>query len=490
VLKKIFGPFFARRSCVQCGKGKYSFGLSSGFVAYNYLVYKPTCRECVLGSFNDEDGSEVCKNCPEVPAYDYQAVRDQYYSTREDVVNCLGNEDQNNFLLDCNFCSANTFCSPPYSSQVACPQTTDAGWSALSLCPVGSYCEGPNTVLCESGEYSGNAGAVACSKCESPGLKASEDRTACVACSAGNACFWVGDEFVNEPCPPGKFSGASASNCTLCVPGRYSATEASTICEFCRAGYTCAEEGDNGDKHIAENPCPPGSFSDAGSIACTSCPAAKTTWTSDGAKRLLSAATKIADCEDCIAGVACTQITFPPRTVVTRCAQNYNSASAGKEVCDMCELGKHRIERYPDVEDELTTEYNNSVFLSVSCQECPPGTTCCFGPGSPCENRNSGDPSAALELQVPLNCSRGRYSGESGVTDEVCSRKCPAGKFYGDMGGGKTNVDQCATCELGKYCSGDWTTLNQVSVVTLRSHVTWKHTKLAKLVFFRFFCPA
>lgn len=156
----------------------------------------------------------------------------------------------------------------------------------------------------------------------------------------------------------------------------------------------------------------------------------------------------------------------------------------------MCELGKHRIERYPDVEDELTTEYNNSVFLSVSCQECPPGTTCCFGPGSPCENRNSGDPSAALELQVPLNCSRGRYSGESGVTDEVCSRKCPAGKFYGDMGGGKTNVDQCATCELGKYCSGDWTTLNQVSVVTLRSHVTWKHTKLAKLVFFRFFCPA
>ena len=130
-------------------------------------------------------------------------------------------------------------CPPAYScpgdgSKYLCPAGTfsTGGSVSCSACRPGYYCVNGGQAVCPAGVLS-PAGASGCS----------------VPCPAGSYCPWVGYAL---PC---------------LQAGTYSAGHASYNCSICEAGFECPTPS----QHVA---CPPGTWSKAGSTNCTlPCPA-------------------------------------------------------------------------------------------------------------------------------------------------------------------------------------------------------------------------
>ena len=136
-------------------------------------------------------------------------------------------------------CSAGYYCPAGSSSatQNACSSGTycPLGSAAnTTICPAASYCSSPSSIAaCPNGTYctAGSTAAVACalgSYCPSPSLL--------IACPAGSACNATGLTDVTSavPCPPMTFSAAGSSSCSSCGVDSYSLGNAST-CVSCGA---------------------------------------------------------------------------------------------------------------------------------------------------------------------------------------------------------------------------------------------------------------
>ena len=48
-----------------------------------------------------------------------------------------------------------------------------------------------------------------------------------------------------------------------------------------------------------------------------------------------------------------------------------------------------------------------------------------------------------------IQCPRGTYGSQSGLTDRACSGSCPAGTFSNLLG--RTSISDCMPCPLGRY---------------------------------------
>jgi DNA-binding beta-propeller fold protein YncE len=152
-----------------------------------------------------------------------------------------------------NACPAGSFCANPSSIEACLPGAYCPARSTATLpCAAGSFCSTPviqspcsggfycgagsstpTQYACAIGTYcpSGSVNATACARgsyCPLPSLQ--------IACPAGSACNTTGmiDVASAVPCPPMTFSAAGSSACSACAADAYSLGSAST-CVSCGA---------------------------------------------------------------------------------------------------------------------------------------------------------------------------------------------------------------------------------------------------------------
>ena len=175
-------------------------------------------------------------------------------------------------------CALGYYCAST-STQVACvaPNYCPAGSIASTACPIGNYCTDPSTkISCTSGYYcpAGVTAQVQCALgyyCATPSTQ--------VACVAPNYC--PAGSIVSTPCSAGYYC-PNPSTKTPCPVGSY-----------CPAGQTTPTPCPAGTKGVAMVPgasnvtdcvtCPAGTYSTAGSNACSSCSAFPNTFSTGGA---------------------------------------------------------------------------------------------------------------------------------------------------------------------------------------------------------------
>ena len=285
-----------RTSCRSCAGGYYGnvSGLSSQYCSgpcpagYACPAGSATPTACVPGQFS-QALSAACMACP--PG--------QYgSSTGLATSNCSGP------------CAGGYFGSSGGQTSEQCGGSCFAGYA----CPAGSTSATEHQ--CPAGQYS-LAGAAACSPCSlgtygaSVGMSTSGCSALCPAgrygdvmglttancsglCPAGYKCPQGATNATALPCPPGQYSTAGSDACSDCAQGYYGAGFASTnaSCDGpcapgyygfsvkqvtsqcsgpCLAGYACGP----GSTSATSYACPVGTFSTAGSAACTPCPAGR-----------------------------------------------------------------------------------------------------------------------------------------------------------------------------------------------------------------------
>ena len=106
-----------------------------------------------------------------------------------------------------------------------------------------------------------------------PGTTNGIFQSGAVAAVIADAGYVVEEEGGSEQtmCLPGSYSGAKASTCTLCEPGRYANLEAAATCEAAPPGKFAWVHG-----AVAPSSCPAGRYSGSGAVSCTLCPDGQT----------------------------------------------------------------------------------------------------------------------------------------------------------------------------------------------------------------------
>ncbi|GAX76917.1 hypothetical protein CEUSTIGMA_g4363.t1 [Chlamydomonas eustigma] len=110
-----------------------------------------------------------------------------------------------------------------------------------------------------------------CDKCIAGYYQSKPGQSVCVAC---DPCFYAAGTGTATctQCSVGETSTSGSSSCTVCPAGQYAdaqAYQASGICRSCPAGYY-QPASSNSSTCLAL--CPPGTFSNIGSTACSASP--------------------------------------------------------------------------------------------------------------------------------------------------------------------------------------------------------------------------
>ncbi|GMH49413.1 hypothetical protein TL16_g00510 [Triparma laevis f. inornata] len=299
----------AETQCTSCVKGKASMG---GDVV--------ACDACDSnGQYSDEDNASVCKT---------SAAGKKPTENREDIENCAAGRYSVGAADVCEACESGETSAAGAAGCSTCA-TCSVGRYKISDCTISSETDcgdcvagkasmGGDATTCDDcdgeGQYSDDSLAAAC-KIAPAGYKPADDHdgleqclknffsigassscspcengghslpgaAACEACSSGK--FYNEESIKCENCPPGMYSPSGASslgNCQACEdPGSYS-TAGSAACSLAPSGYIptssrfALQKCDVGtySEGLADEckPCPEGFVSQAGSAACSPCP--------------------------------------------------------------------------------------------------------------------------------------------------------------------------------------------------------------------------
>jgi hypothetical protein len=270
--------------------------------------------------------------------------------------------------------------------------------------------------------------------------------------------------FLNSMCPRGTFGPSGYAPCSVCPPGRFSASSAQSSCGPCPSGrfgfqtglFNASCTGPCAPSHACPAGsvnatvvlCPAGTFSAGGAGSCTPCPAGVY-----GALSGLTSAACTAPCRpgsfgsapsqtspvcdgNCTAGYACAAGSTSPTTFLCPTGR-YSTAGMGS--CLACPAGT----------------YGDSVGLTSSacsgpCAEgyvCPPGSNSST-PVLSCPVGRYGEATTGACEDCPV----GRFGPTAGATSPAACTACASG-FFGDVGG--LSSAQCSgVCPAGYFCQG------------------------------------
>jgi hypothetical protein len=221
-------------------------------------------------------------------------------------------------------------------------------------------------------------------------------------------------------------SNSAAGACSPCAAGLFGATPLMTSsgCSgICAAGHACPEASTS----AMEQRCAPGSYSLAGAGSCTACPAgtygAVSGLTTAGCSGLCTAGFA------CPLGVACPQFLMCP-------SGSYSLAGAG--ACSVCPAGRFG---------------SSPAMAAAECSgPCAAGFRC---PANSTAPTAFACPAGQFSLAGAASCTRcraGAYGATVGLTTEVCSGLCPAGR-WGSGGLGVVTTPNCSgPCTAGYAC--------------------------------------
>ena len=306
-----------------------------------------------------------------------------------------------------------------------CPAGTEEKDGRCYPCDEGSASDaGGPCKKCPFGKYS-EAGNSSCLECPPGTISDSEGASECDMCLPGK--YEVNRQSC-APCPVGRSSTIGNSSCTKCLPGTLAVSEGSVSCDFCPQGKYSEEGSDRCD------PCPPGTVSGRASGHCSQCDAGFVPKDSS-------------TCELCPAG------TFAPKgsSRCQKCSRGTYS-SKGSESCTACRPGT--ISDSEGASECKICPSGRGEFQLQICQPCPLGTIPLAGNGSclACPAGRKAPEQGGAQCDV---CPKGKYSEKGSLKCALC----PPGKVSDAASGNCTQcsagrsskVSTCELCRAGEY---------------------------------------
>ena len=432
---------------------------------------------CSLGTYNDEQGKQFCKDCPAGKFCNTTGL-----TTDDDAPLCpvgfycelgtprpepcpagtLRDTPGAENVSQCNNCTLGSFCE-------------SASSSATGLCLDGFYCDGqaksPDQTICPSGSVC-DCGASKCSEpqdcpqgqaCPFTGMTNSE--AAENVCNDGYYCdrksnsqIPVDDVDSNYgPCPAGNYCASGLKNqcpagtffhglgislqseCFDCTEGKYCQgtgnTEPTDVCDdgyYCTGQSSSATEADCpiGFQCLQgiKIPCGFGDFQGSSGVnpSCQTCTSGKTCTLTDISVGLT------APSDDCPLGGYClggnSQYTYsqcPPGT--------YNDV-----------IGKSSLSDCQDCQPGYGCP--NYGMINSTDFPCSAGYYCQSGSNSPYPTKTDEyDPTGVTLTNGP--CPPGHYCESNSINPEGC----PRGTYREEMFGAKTT--DCTDCPAGYFCN-------------------------------------
>ena len=422
-----FKPVNGSAACTLCERGKYSdqvaavedltcipcpphsdspAGSAHGdYCSCNAGSYGPNghqpCTQCAAGTYQNQNGSSVCKDCP------------------EDATSPVGSQHPSDCECVSGFYNANAtgdvFCKP-------CPanHTSVRGSDGILACMCNIGYTGPgggNCTACRAGTYKDVVGTASCSDCSIGFYQSQAGQSSCTECpSEMHTSDGVGKSNILDcVCQPGttNFGGPDGETCFPCPADTYKSDYGSHNCTQCPYPSTSAPGSDEFDDCQCERdgdcfPCNTGYyrtwFLDVEGNDKTACIACEPGKYSDTV-----GATEPSDCQLCPenshseAGTA--------SVMNCSCNVGYGGRWQGVNLeCVPCDIG-----------------YYKEWIGSSACAPCPA--------------RSSTMDEGSDEIEDCL-CNKG-YTGPYDAC-EVCER----GKYKDQPGS-----TPCTDCERGKYGS-------------------------------------
>ena len=323
-------------------------------------------------------------------------------------------------------CIATNYCPPGSTAQNPCPDgyycpdpftrtqctTTNlclAGSTAQNLCPAGYYCPDPSTKMACSTSYFCPPGSIAQNPC--PVGYYCPDPSTKTACTTPNYC--PPGSTAQNPCPagyycPDPFTRTQCTTTNLCLAGSIAQNP-------CPAGYYCPDP-------LTKTPCSQGSYCPASQIAATPCPA--------GTHGKATLSSTSANCEICLAGTYSTA----GSGACTSCSTIPGTFSADRAAsCTTCTV-LTCVNQYK-VDCKLTSD--------TTCQSCSVAP----GPyGAPPANANFvslTDPACAW------TCNIGYYLNQGTNLCVACTQNsigCSSGQYRQKCVDAGTSDGQCVAC--------------------------------------------
>ena len=253
-------PSASMSSCLKCEAGKYQAGEG-----------KQACVACEPGSYCPE-GASAALPCKE--------------GSYSDATNLT-------IEAECTPTAKGYFAPTGSTRQTECSPGTVApntGMGACSKCAAGTYQKGegePACVACEPGSYC-PIGASAALPCKEGSYSISTNLTSADQCTeTGVGHFAPTASTQQTPCSPGTVASTKGLGaCVPCAAGSFMSVSGQSVCLECPAGSVCTAQataavpcpggtfgGSSGLRGFSDcEDAPPGNYSQAGSIAPTSCP--------------------------------------------------------------------------------------------------------------------------------------------------------------------------------------------------------------------------
>ena len=363
---------------------------------------------------------------------------------------------------------------------------------ACEVCPIGSYCDGINKVVCEDGKYTNTTGQASCTTCPSGYYCANGIKEACVAGQYSNpgasSCIECEKGYKCEGAKNRMKCGSEAeyqdetgqSVCKQCIAGKY-VEEDRTTCSVCPSGYKCIGDG---TKQFCSGVLE--YQSNTGQDACLSCSTGTAaTYVSDDRTGCFVCPvghmcvdgemiacnpgyqdkTGQSTCKDCVGGFVssdrksctlCSDGTYLSGEACLTCPGGYYCRGGNTYTCP--------TNSSPNASVGATScVCNEGFYLSSSyvCETCPAYRHCENGVISPCPAEattpmgtelclcgNNTFYSSANNTCIPCtqlaNCSACEVTDY--LTVQVACTTCDMG-YYLDNG-------KCVVCPVGKYCDG------------------------------------
>lgn len=452
-----FSVFVVDGGHTVVGVGRSDSGQLGASCSYPILMsINPRRSRCPPSVISGGWQSDADSNCVDL---------DPTCAMLEDAGNCAATSNMfgymaNNCRLTCKLCSL----APPVADLAAGPE----GHHVLSL--LGGGCgsdftghlgEGAASCTCKKcvDGTTFTSSTLSCTPCEAGRFGVADrcpvwcrewrketmcteykalyfdDSSNCAACAAGRASDRTGQvgEVWCEECHRGRYSIVDGSTeCSTCGSGQFSEALASTTCRSCVAGR----------------------WAGPGSIACTLCPA--------GRSSARVAAENSDSCIECAAGtealpgsVACTacavgwaDVDRQPASLCVQCGPGRFSPANSTE-CTACAEGRADLDFDAATECTFCMSGSYSLINSTSCIHCLPGfsdddmdpATVCF------QCRQGFYTSLISSTGGCVYCAIGQSTVALGAV--VCE-DCPRGRTDDDLSA-KT---QCTNCSVGQYSAG------------------------------------
>ena len=504
----------ASTPCSPCAAGRVWMARSGNATS--------TCSDCAAGQADlDSDSRTACVQCPVLTyaaagssACILCSATNQYDDDRDPSTPCTdtntcrqvceaGYQDEDCFeATPCTACAAGEYSAGGSSTCSACAQGSadddnDASTPCVA-CLAGYAAEeghaGPCTA-CLAGQYA-EPSADACANCTAGSSDEDSDAaTPCVSCTVGLAAA-EGHAGECRSCLSGQYAAASApecSNCTAgttdhdlqpstpcttCLPGLYAAGGHAGECDSCPAGrFNPSSGGESLD--ACEHCSNPGSFSSAGSSACSFCSSGTADEDSDPSTACVPcpsgtfAGCGETQCNECEAGQVDSDSS--PATPCTEClvGQYWERpsvyAATGLPVigdAPACDAGGHPggAGYMQSCEAEPGCIYSNGECVPMAivvsdygvCIQCPAGQADLDSNSrTRCTDCNVGD-YAALGSTVCTSChSLGSFDDDRDPATpcsdtDICRQTCATGFQDDDC----SETTECVACSPGQYAQG------------------------------------